>query len=285
MSSSIHVGNGSNITIRARVAQEETRIKEIEANLGLAGGPPFTLDASLKATLDHSLDVTGFARIAPQEALEFGLSKGSRKPIFVSVTTADEPEPRIVCFNYNPPSKKSVIITTAGTVSLSAKRKLTRDISLRPSKEAVPAKSSKTGTKEASTSIRRAAEGSNISLEKISVIDSEEISSTAGESENNSYSSSTNVGLVWKYTGGSYSPLKAAQNVTTGVVDKFTTKQLSVEGDSADGSKYEFLKEQKLEEWVTDDGIVYHSTDAKKIYLQDDVDEAAKKLRQLEMGK
>ena len=81
LSSSIHVGNASSSPIRVRVAQEETHVKEIDATLALALTPPFKLDANVKTKLDRSLDVTGFARVGPGEALEFDLPKGKRNSV------------------------------------------------------------------------------------------------------------------------------------------------------------------------------------------------------------
>ena len=81
ISSSMHVGNASSRTVRGPSScRKEVRVREIDASLTLAG-PPFSLDASLKAKLDRSLDVTGFVRIASHEALEFALPRGSFKQV------------------------------------------------------------------------------------------------------------------------------------------------------------------------------------------------------------
>jgi len=117
--SSMHVGNCSGKTLRARVAQTETNIKEIEMSVGIK--KPLSLDASMKAILDHHLDVIGFARIGPKDALAFDLPKGNKQPVYVSVTTADDPTPLVVCFNYPPPRDRSVIISKNLTVTLSQK--------------------------------------------------------------------------------------------------------------------------------------------------------------------
>jgi len=118
--SSIHVVNLSQKTVRARVAQEVTTLKEVDATVGL-NGPQKTLNASVKGSFDYSLDTTGFARIAPKEALEFALPKGSNSQIYVSIATADDPEPLIICFNYSPPPGKSVAVTSKYSIVLSSK--------------------------------------------------------------------------------------------------------------------------------------------------------------------
>jgi len=68
----VHVANGSSRTIRARASQEKIRVKEIDATGKLSF--PFSLEASVKLELEHSLDELSFARIGPGESLEFDLS-------------------------------------------------------------------------------------------------------------------------------------------------------------------------------------------------------------------
>ena len=85
----IHVANGSRKMLRVRVTQERVTINNIELS-GSASARAFALAGSVKASLDHELDTTGFARLGPAEALEFDVDK-TRGDVFVSVTTADEP--------------------------------------------------------------------------------------------------------------------------------------------------------------------------------------------------
>jgi len=116
----MHVGNASSKTMWVRVAVEQTRIKEIEATVG-AGIQDARLDASVKAKLDYNLGLTGFARIGPQHALDFPYPQGyvQNTPLFVTITTADDPEPTVPCYNYTPPHSKSIIITEDCTLTLS----------------------------------------------------------------------------------------------------------------------------------------------------------------------
>jgi len=74
----------------------------------------------VKASLDHTLDTTGFARVGPAEALEFDVDQ-TRGDVFVSVTTADDPTPTVICYNFTPPEGRSMIITDKWTIQLSVR--------------------------------------------------------------------------------------------------------------------------------------------------------------------
>jgi len=119
-SSCVYIGNNSSRTILARAAQLETRVRQLEVAAGFDVGS-CAVDGSFKETLEHHLDVTGFARIGPGEVLAFVLPEGHRKQVYVSVTT-DEPTPLIICRHYPPPHNKSVVVTNKGTVLLSKRR-------------------------------------------------------------------------------------------------------------------------------------------------------------------
>lgn len=111
-SSSIVVGNNSDVILKARVAQQQVIITEIDTSAGIGGGVgSFKIDASLKAKFDHKLDVSGFARIGPKEVLSYDLPKGKTTQVYVSVATADDPTPLVICFNFSPPRGKSVVVT------------------------------------------------------------------------------------------------------------------------------------------------------------------------------
>jgi len=113
----IHVANASSRPIRVRVSQTKVNIKEIEMAGKIAA--PFSLDAKVKLSLDHTLDIAGFACIGPGESLEFDVDNMTWQSEYITVLTVDEPNPKVICYNYDPPMGRSVIITEHGTVQLS----------------------------------------------------------------------------------------------------------------------------------------------------------------------
>jgi len=115
----IHVANASTKVLRVRVTQVRVTITEIDTS-GSLSVKAFSLSGSVKASLDHTLDTTGFARLSPGEALEFEVNVGDGDS-YVTVTTADDLEPMVIAYNYTPPSGRSVIVTDKWTLQLAKK--------------------------------------------------------------------------------------------------------------------------------------------------------------------
>jgi len=114
---SIYVGNDSDKTIMVRVNQERTVIKDLD--VGLSAGAT-KVDASMKAKFDHQLSIEGYSRIGPKEVLEHNVSRW-KSEAYVSVTTADDPEPLIICVNFSPPKNRPVLISKNLTPTLADK--------------------------------------------------------------------------------------------------------------------------------------------------------------------
>jgi len=112
-----HVANGSDKYLRVRVTQERVTISDIDIVAKAAAGT-FSVAGGVKASLDHTLDTTGFARLAPGEALEFDVDE-REGDVYVSIMTADDPEPMIIAYNFTPPEHRSVIVTEHLTLQLS----------------------------------------------------------------------------------------------------------------------------------------------------------------------
>jgi len=115
----IHVANASTKVLRVRATQVRVTITEIEAS-GSVSVKAFSLSGDVKASLDHTLDTTGFARLAPGEALEFEVN-ATEGDVYVTVTTADDPVPMVIAYNFTPPPGRAVIVTDKWTLQLSKK--------------------------------------------------------------------------------------------------------------------------------------------------------------------
>jgi len=131
-SASIYVGNGTTKIIRARVSQKEKLVTKIDRGVSVEAGMGNTkAEARSKEDFEYNLDESGFAQIAPNEALAFDLSEGLWKKVYV---TAYRPAAKgipqtFMCNNYNPPRHKFlrhkvVVIRNDNTVGLSTPEEL-----------------------------------------------------------------------------------------------------------------------------------------------------------------